>query len=147
MWCMRKTLFALVVAAALVAGCTAYGGGESTPDATNGGSNGDIAVPDADVVVNYTADGFVPGTVTILEGETVAWVDRHPTADMWVASANHPTHTVYDGTGLNEHCPADGTAFDQCSGGETYTFTFQKTGEWGYHNHLRSSDRGTVVVE
>ncbi|MFB6076721.1 MAG: hypothetical protein ABEK12_01155 [Candidatus Nanohaloarchaea archaeon] len=48
---------------------------------------------------------------------------------------------------LQLHCPNDGTVFDQCSTGTTYTFTFGKTGEWAYHNHVRSGDTGTVVVQ
>ncbi len=136
----RHGIVAAVVLAVLAAGCTA-------PDEASDLS-GDVEAPDADVVVNYTVDGFTPGTVTVQQGQTVAWVDRNPTADMWVASNVHPTHAEYAGTSMGEHCNGDAaTAFDQCQAGETYTFTFQQTGSWSYHNHRRANDGGTVVVE
>lgn len=65
---------------------------------------------------------------------------------MWVASAVHPTHSQYDGTSQNQHCPG-GSTFDQCGTGSTYSFTFEKTGEFGYHNHALAGHRGTVVVQ
>ena len=70
---------------------------------------------------------------------------------MWTASGVHPTHTAYSGTSLSQHCPDTAeVAFDQCKGeasGVSWTFTFTKTGIWGYHNHSRSSDMGTVIVQ
>ena len=70
--------------------------------------------------------------------------------DMWVGSDAHPTHTQYAGTTVSEHCQdGDETsrAFDQCSVSDTYTFTFEQTGEWDYHNHVNASAGGTIVVE
>lgn len=98
--------------------------------------------------VTYTAQGFSPAQVTVAEGGTVTWVNQsgHP---MWVASGVHPTHTVYDGTSKNEHCAAGYTGaapFDECSAGDSYSFTFTKTGDWKYHNHAGAEDTGTVTV-
>ena len=66
---------------------------------------------------------------------------------MWVASDEHPTHEEYDGTSLQEHC-AQGTSdvFDQCGAGGTYSFTFEKVGEWSFHNHEQAADGGTIIV-
>lgn len=102
----------------------------------------------ADNVVTYTNDGFSPQTIEIEQGETVTWESEGP--DMWVASDVHPTHTNYAGTSRSEHCGDDSTEdvrFDSCEGVDEYSFTFTKTGEWGYHNHLLYSHSGTVVVE
>jgi len=68
---------------------------------------------------------------------------------MWVASAVHPTHTLYAGTSLSEHCGngAANDSFDQCDAGDDYSFTFKKTGEWKYHNHVNASQTGTVIVQ
>ncbi len=96
--------------------------------------------------ITLTANGFSPKSVTIKKGGTVTWKNES-TGKMWVASANHPTHTVYDGTTLQQHC-ANGApgSFDECSTGTTFSFTFNKTGSWNYHNHTNSSEFGTVVV-
>jgi plastocyanin len=56
---------------------------------------------------------------------------------MWVASDPHPIHTDY-------------SAFDAKQGiapGDTYSFTFTKTGNWGFHNHLNPSATGTITVQ
>jgi len=105
------------------------------------------AVPaSAGTTVTYTANGFSPQTVTIKKGESVTFVDQG-TGKMWVASAMHPDHTAYSGTTRSEHCPDTiGTAFDQCSTGSTYTFKFDKTGTWKYHNHVMTNSFGSVVV-
>lgn len=97
--------------------------------------------------VTYSSKGFSPASVTIKKGETVTFVDEG-TGKMWVASAMHPDHKVYDGTSISTHCPdTAGTAFDQCATGSSYTFAFDKTGTWKYHNHVVSGAFGTIVVE
>lgn len=96
-----------------------------------------------------TDSGFEPADLTVEVGETVTWVDDSDSVDMWVGSDRHPTHTQYAGSTLREHCEnGDQTsaAFDQCSTGEEFSFTFGETGEWGYHNHERSSQGGTITV-
>lgn len=100
-----------------------------------------------EVVVTYTADGFSPENVTISVGDTVGWVNETD-GRMWVASDNHPSHTVYGGTSRSEHCPnEDNSAFDQCESGDEYSFTFTQAGEWAYHDHANASEGGVVVVE
>lgn len=97
--------------------------------------------------VTYSAAGFAPASVTIKKGETVTFVDEG-TGKMWVASAMHPDHKAYSGTSLSAHCPdTDGTAFDQCATGGSYTFAFDKAGTWKYHNHVSSTHFGTIIVE
>ncbi len=99
------------------------------------------------VTVRYTANGFESPSVTISKGDTVKFVNESGQG-MWVASDVHPTHTNYAGTTLSEHCQngADNNAFDQCDTGDTYSFAFEKTGEWGYHNHVNASHTGTITV-
>ncbi len=114
---------------------------------SNGGAT--QATPGAPMTatVVYGPNGFSPSTVTIAKGGTVTFVNRGGD-EMWVASGPHPTHEGYSGTTKSQHCPDTArVAFDQCSAGTTYSFTFQKVGTWGYHNHGNSSDRGTVIVE
>jgi plastocyanin len=85
--------------------------------------------------VNYTANGFEPNSITIKAGQSVTWTNKD-SDEVWVASNPHPTHTDYPG-------------FDELKSmatGQTYSFTFTKVGQWGYHNHLNPSQHGTVVV-
>ena len=102
--------------------------------------------------VAYTDSGFSPSTLTIKKGETVLWqnqTSKHK--NMWVASAMHPTHRIYPETDIAK-CGtknAEGM-FDECTGvsvKETWSFTFNETGTWKYHNHLNPSHFGSITVE
>ncbi|MDP3955828.1 MAG: hypothetical protein Q8Q18_01110 [bacterium] len=98
-------------------------------------------------IVRYTVSGYTSSTLTIKVGETVTYKNESGES-MWTASAVHPTHTAYDQTSRSQHCPdTTGTAFDQCSSGNEFRFTFTKAGAWKYHNHLNASHTGTIVVE
>ncbi len=100
--------------------------------------------------VTYGPNGFSPSSVTIAKGGTVTWVAQAGADELWVASNPHPTHEGYDGTTRDQHCAAGykgATPFDQCATGTTYSFTFNSTGTWGYHNHGNHSDTGTVIVQ
>lgn len=99
------------------------------------------------IVVTYNKDGFSPKEINISKGQTVRFVNESQ-GNMWVGSAMHPDHMVYSGTSLKDHCPdTSGTAFDQCESGDMYEFTFTKTGQLGYHNHMNPSDFGKVIVK
>ena len=106
----------------------------------------DVGVGDASASVTYSASGFSPQEMTVKKGGTVTWTNTG-SGPMWVASAQHPTHTVYSGTTLAQHCgDATDTSFDQCKVGSTYSFTFDKAGTWAYHNHSDASKFGRVIV-
>lgn len=88
------------------------------------------------VTVTYTNDGFSPSTITITQGDTVRFINDsnrgfHP------ASNDHPNHTIYPGFDAN----------DEIDPGGSYSFTFDRVGTWGYHNHELEGHTGTVVVE
>lgn len=109
-------------------------------------STGGTASAPMNATVTYSANGYSPSSVTIKKGGTVTWVDQD-TGKMWTATASHPTHTVYSGTTLQEHCDdTTDTSFDQCKNGSQYSFTFTKTGTWRYHNHSQASHFGSVIV-
>ncbi|MCR4368278.1 MAG: hypothetical protein NUV67_00020 [archaeon] len=98
----------------------------------------------------YTSDGYSPNPLTITVGETVTWVNESD-IDMWPASAMHPTHTVYPGSGI-EKCGTEEEEglFDACrniASGESFTFTFLEEGEWAFHDHLTSGKFGKVIVQ
>lgn len=97
--------------------------------------------------VSYDGHTFSPATITVAKGGKVTFTDT-ASAQMWVASDPHPTHTNYDGTTRAQHCASGATpSFDQCSPGATYSFTFGKAGSWSYHNHFNPAAMGTVVVQ
>lgn len=88
-----------------------------------------------DVVVKVTDTGFVPDSITVKKGTPVVWINQ--TNDfVWPASNPHPLHTDYPGFDPQE----------PFKNRETWTFTFDRVGNWGYHNHLKPSMRGTVRV-
>ncbi len=100
--------------------------------------------------VIYTDSGYSPNEITIKLGETVTWKNES-SGGMWTASGMHPTHTIYSGTSLDEHCPdAQNISFDECTAaqpGQSWSFTFLKKGTWRYHNHVSPSNFGTVIVQ
>jgi plastocyanin len=105
----------------------------------------------AEVVYNDT--GFSPSEVILPPGGIVTWKNESK-VDMWVASAMHPTHVVYNGTNLSTHCksgkPTSADIFDQCVGvkpGESWSFTFAKDGDWKYHDHITSGRYGAIKVQ
>ena len=108
-----------------------------------------LSAPAAIHTVAYTDTGYAPQTIYIKTGETVTFQNQS-SRGLWTASDLHPSHRIYDGTPLEEHCASGaGTAFDAC--GSTapsgqWQFTFTKAGNWEYHNHMNPTDRGIVVV-
>ncbi len=82
--------------------------------------------------------GFFPEEITIRKGETVTFRTTR-NEPFWPASNSHPVHDLYP-------------EFDPKRAlrpGETWSFTFDKVGEWGYHDHLGSyysTDVGMIRV-
>ena len=93
--------------------------------------------------IEITSSGFSPNSLTINSGDKVTWINKGSDLS-WPASAIHPTHTAYTEIG-----GCIGSKFDACRGlaeGESFTFTFNEVGTWKYHDHLKISNTGTIVV-
>ena len=106
---------------------------------------GDLEVSRVHVV--RTDEGYLLKETTIKVGSMVIWTNNS-SADDWPASAMHPTHTNYPGSGITK-CGSDDTIFDACKGlgfAESYAFTFNEVGEWTYHDHLHPSNWGKIIV-
>ncbi|HTK59608.1 MAG TPA: plastocyanin/azurin family copper-binding protein [Candidatus Baltobacteraceae bacterium] len=88
----------------------------------------------ASVAIN-AGGAFSPATITVKKGTTVTWTNEG-SAKVWIASDPHPVHDGYPGLD-------SGTDIGT---GASYSFTFEKTGSWGYHNHLNPLVKGTVIV-
>ncbi len=85
--------------------------------------------------VQYTSGGFVSKELVVKVGTTVTFTNQSE-GGMWVASAVHPTHQLLPG-------------FDQLKSvakGGTYEYQFVKVGTWKYHNHVKVTDTGSVIV-
>ena len=65
------------------------------------------------------------------------FVNETKSSFVWPASDLHPTHSLY-----SEFDP--GEPFES---GKAWAFTFDKPGQWGYHDHLKPNHRGVVTVE
>lgn len=88
------------------------------------------------IVVTYNDEGFTPKNISIVQGQTVRFINKS-SGNMWVASDNHPTHRIMP-------------EFDEkkaVGNSESYEFTFTKTGEWTYHNHIKPNTIGTIIVK
>lgn len=106
--------------------------------------------PQSSLAVVYSDEGYSPKELKIQKGETITFKNESSQL-MWTASAIHPSHQVYPGTSIQKCSSAPtGQMFDSCAGtpaAESWTFQFNEAGGWGYHNHLRPSHRGKVIVE
>ena len=122
----------------LLSGCyheTGNGDKAPTTQTAPAGDNSTGETEDG-ATVHYSGSGFSPSSISVEVGETVTFVNDG-SGSMWVASSKHPTHK-------------DLAGFDQLKGsgnGTSYSYTFEKIGEWSYHNHKSASHQGKVIVE
>jgi plastocyanin len=88
------------------------------------------------IVVTYSDDGFAPKKISVAQGQKVRFVNKS-SSNMWVASDVHPSHKIMPEFDNKE----------SIGNGESYEFTFTKSGAWTYHNHINPNDVGTITVE
>lgn len=86
--------------------------------------------------VDITSTGFVPATVSVKPGQAVVWTN-HDTAPHIVASDPYPSDNTLPG--LN--------SVQQLTTNDSYTYIFNHTGTFTYHDNLNPSLEGTVVVK
>src|ERR1044071_8478606 len=81
----------------------------------------------ATIAVKITATGFSPKSVTINQGDIVKWTNSDK---------------------VNHQLVANNGAFAShiLKAGDTYSFTFNAAGTYRYHDALKPSLTGTVVV-
>lgn len=100
--------------------------------------------------VRVTANGFEPSSLTVKKGNSVTWLNESG-REVWPASAVHPTHTAYPGSGVEKCGTAEAaTIFDACGGianGSSWSFVFNEAGTWKYHDHLRATVFGSITVQ
>jgi len=136
---MNKTLIAIVVVIILaVGGWLAFGnknsnnnstGNSSQTSSNNSSKNSNQASTSGQVSIQNML--FTPSQVTIAKGGSVTWTNN-----------DSITHTVVDDLS-NVGGPNSG----DIAPGQSYSFTFNKTGSFQYHCSLHPSMRGTIVVK
>ena len=99
------------------------------------GQSNKTLVPQEHAEVVLTAHGFEPREVTLVRGGTVTFTTTAG-RPFWPASNLHPDHTIYSDFDPKE--PIDPN--------DSWTFTFNRAGDWGMHDHIRSYYRGVIHV-
>ena len=94
-----------------------------------------VATGKPSATVHMTNDGYSPKVLKIEQGQTVEFVNDSD-EDYWPASDPHPIHTSYPGF------DAEKTILP----GQSWDFTFNRTGRYGYHNHLAPETHAEVVI-
>ena len=109
----------------------------NTPEAANNDTHfsGEADIQPAVHQVVYDGKAFSPASLTVKAGDTVVF-KNNSTSAFWPASGPHPTHTNYPEFDPKKAIPAGGS----------WSFVFTKVGTWPYHNHLNSSQFGTIIV-
>lgn len=135
---MKKGLLFIVASSLLLAGCLHTEGTTDQTPSTQSAPAGESGISEVSegTTIRYSSSGFTPSTITVDVGTTVTFINDS-SKSMRVASSVHPTHKDLPG-------------FDQLKGsgkGTSYTYTFNKAGEWSYHNHLSSGHQGKVIVK
>ena len=92
------------------------------------------------VAVTFTTKGFNPISVTVSKGDTVVFNNKSNNS-FWPISndtnqSNLPS-LLYPGFDARQPILP----------GQAYSFTFDKVGTWGYHNQLKQTQTGTVIVK
>lgn len=106
-----------------------------TPGSASQTNQVTVSDDEVSVIITYLSNGFVPKQVTIKSGDVVKVVNNSG-AELQLQSDPHPVHS--DNAELN---------IGLIENGESKTFIIRKTGSWGYHNHLNSSQTGIINVE
>lgn len=128
---------ALVVVAILVADAagnkdkSSSSGNSTSSSSTASSSTSNEAVA---ATITYNGDGFSSSADSIKVGDKVRVVNDSDQS-LQFDSDPHPRHT--DNTELN---------IGEIDPGSSKVFTIDKAGTWGYHNHLSSSQRGSITV-
>lgn len=132
---MRYTIAVLVL---IVLGGTAFAvfGGDVPQDPPDGESNQPAVEPTGVVhEIVLTEDGFDPANIEIGLGDEIVFTTTRDEL-FWPASNVHPTHRLYPAFDPEE--PIDSDA--------SWSFVFDQTGEWRFHDHLSPIFTGVITV-
>jgi len=138
-----KRILSILFLVFILSGCSMYG--QSTTvnrtnqnaQTQNNPTNATNSANQVDQVQNIAIKDFAfdPGVLTIKKGKTVSWTNE-----------DGAPHKIVSDAGTN---PADSTQFssNNLSQGESYSYTFQETGDFKYHCQIHPSMKGKIIVE
>ncbi len=90
----------------------------------------------SEVSIVLTDSGFRPERVIVSVGTTITFTTTRD-KQFWPGSNPHPSHTLYPELDSKDAIPAN----------ESWVFFAEKTGVWGYHDHIRSYFTGVIIVK
>jgi plastocyanin len=113
--------------------------------------------------VSVTRNGFVPEVITVVKGTKVIWVNNDDDEYHVIASNPYPTddklpqlHSVdlnvseeYVGSeseGHDDHKGHVKSADEESEKVSAYSYTFNSSGTFGYHDDLHPTLNGTIIV-
>lgn len=108
---------------------------QSQPAQASDTSNTTTQPETAAPTITYTSSGFSPSSITVKRGDAIT-IKNNSSQTVEFYSDDHPTHTKNPELNIGTVGP----------GGTSMTFMLNTSGTWGYHNHLNSSQTGTIVV-
>ena len=86
-------------------------------------------------IVELREDGFYPEELEINKGDTVKFITTRGKF-FWPAANTHPSHAIYPEFDSGEIISPE----------DSWSFRFEKSGSWKYHDHLNSAFVGTLIV-
>lgn len=135
-WSAFGLIVVFVLAAAALAAFLYFRAEPETSEDTTTTATSSATIA-GEAAVSITKEGFSPATIKVKKGTSVTWTNND-TANHQVSSDPHPTHDQLPELG-------DG---DLTASGESFSFVFDKTGEFTYHDNLNPlTFQGKVIVE
>lgn len=133
----KRNVIIAVVVLVVIAGAVVVWLGRNTTTTTNSKSSDSSSTSSngQETVITYSDSGFSPNKITVHSGSKVT-IKNTSSHGMQFDSDPHPVHT--NDPELN---------VGGVDGGEQTSFTVDKKGTFGYHNHLNPAQTGTIVVE
>lgn len=109
--------------------------GSQNIDQNQTSETGSAVDEESSVVIIYSDNGFAPSSVKAKVGQKVVFKNTSSKV-VQVNSAPHPAHSLYPELNIGA-----------VNAGESKSLTFTSAGERKYHNHLKASENGSIIVE
>ncbi|HET7713805.1 MAG TPA: hypothetical protein VFK94_06165 [Patescibacteria group bacterium] len=95
-----------------------------------------LSLPKSEYKIDIVEDGFLPKSITIPQGSKVTFTNK-TASPAWPASDPHPTHDYQPGFDPKQ----------ALSPGTKWSFIFNETGKWRFHDHIALYRQGEIIVQ